>query len=178
MPRVNRGSCGEYCGGLEGGEGNRNPSPPSRVFGYFLHEQKVTQGVGLEAPQGWRRAISLPTRPAGGESVLGGAQPRNKQQKTKKCSHPLTKRDESMTTVTLRGATHIRCFWALPRRKSAFWPLLGAAGLAADVSVPAPVLSSPRRCRELLPAKAAALSVRWAGVLCHPLRGMPVFVLL
>ena len=33
------------------GEGPHRKGPaPMRVFGYFLHEQKVTQGTGLKAP--------------------------------------------------------------------------------------------------------------------------------
>ena len=52
--------------GFEGGEGNRNPSPPSRPFGYFPGEGKVTRGVGRAAPQGWRRTIFRPHPPGEG----------------------------------------------------------------------------------------------------------------
>ena len=32
-----------------------------RVFGYFLHEQKVTRGPGLKAPQGFgKKYVSFP----------------------------------------------------------------------------------------------------------------------
>ena len=34
------------------GEGPHRKGPaPMRVFGYFLHEQKVTRGSGVEPPQ-------------------------------------------------------------------------------------------------------------------------------
>ena len=34
------------------GEGPHRKGPfPMRVFGYFLHEQKVTRGTGLKAPK-------------------------------------------------------------------------------------------------------------------------------
>ena len=58
--------------GFSGKGGNRNPPFPERVFGYFLHEQKVTQGVGMESPHGWRRTIFRPHPPAKGESDLPG----------------------------------------------------------------------------------------------------------
>ena len=71
--RRNRGSTHKRAGFLQGwlggiqrgrapfvssrkrGSRGRNPiervSPPVRVFGYFLHEQKVTRGTGPEAPK-------------------------------------------------------------------------------------------------------------------------------
>ena len=44
------------------GEGPHRKGPaPMRVFGYFLHEQKVTRGVGLKAPSGFgKKHVSLP----------------------------------------------------------------------------------------------------------------------
>ena len=52
-----------------------------RVFGDFLHEQKATRGVGLEAPQNQSTETQfrhgetcfVPTRPAIGESERIGA---------------------------------------------------------------------------------------------------------
>ena len=70
------------------GSRGRNPiervSPPVRVFGYFLHEQKVTRGPGVKppklpgfgggAPARFRKETCfIPTRPAARESQPIGA---------------------------------------------------------------------------------------------------------
>ncbi len=43
--------------GFLGKGGNRNPPFPKRPIGYFPGVGKVTRGVGMESPQGWRRTI-------------------------------------------------------------------------------------------------------------------------
>ena len=42
--------------------GNRNPPSLERVFGYFLHEQKVTRGPGPGRPRGRKPAQAYPPR--------------------------------------------------------------------------------------------------------------------
>src|SRR5699024_8674691 len=62
---IQRGTGVPLCvvvgGGFLRGRGSRNTLPLKRVFGYFLHEQKVTRGVGLEAPSGFgKKHVSFP----------------------------------------------------------------------------------------------------------------------
>ena len=80
-----RGRAPPFVSSRKRGSRGRNPiervSPSVRVFGYFLHEQKVTQGPGLKAPnvpgsgggapEKFRKEICFsPTRPAIRESAL------------------------------------------------------------------------------------------------------------
>ena len=80
-----RGRAPPFVSSRKRGSRGRNPiervSPSVRVFGYFLHEQKVTQGPGLkapnvpgyggEAPEKFREETCFsPTRPAIRESAL------------------------------------------------------------------------------------------------------------
>ena len=58
--------------GFSGKGGNRNPPFPERVFGYFLHEQKVTRGPGAEPPGLSTRSISRPHPPDEGRISPGG----------------------------------------------------------------------------------------------------------
>ena len=49
------GQASPFVSSRKRGSRGRNPiervSPPVRVFGYFLHEQKVTQGTGVKPPK-------------------------------------------------------------------------------------------------------------------------------
>ena len=63
-----RGACAPLCVvAEEGGHGGGNPiervSPPVCVFGYFLHKQKVTRGVGPKAPLNKRCGGETPETP-------------------------------------------------------------------------------------------------------------------
>ena len=89
---IQRGTGVPLCvvvgGGFLRGRGSRNTLPLKRVFGYFLHEQKVTRGVGLEAPSGFgKKHVSFPPRSATGESALH--RPDALAQKYQKLTSPL-----------------------------------------------------------------------------------------
>ena len=58
--------------GFSGKGGNRNPPFPERVFGYFLHGQKVTRAWGWNPHKLGDEQFFVPTHPARGKSALRG----------------------------------------------------------------------------------------------------------